>query len=171
MDQEPTTGSTNSSNKAIKTVIVVAIIGLLAGGAVYLTQQNEPQPQNNTTTQQNGPANQESVQSSESSNESAASTYKDGTYNASGSYKSPGGTERVDVQLTLAGDSISEITVTPQAATPTSKQFQGEFVNNYKSMVVGKNIDEVELSKVAGSSLTSGGFNEALTQIKDQAKS
>jgi hypothetical protein len=37
-------------------------------------------------------------------------------------------------------------------------------------LVVGKSVDEVSLSRVAGSSLTSLGFNNALTQIKEDAK-
>jgi hypothetical protein len=35
---------------------------------------------------------------------------------------------------------------------------------------VGKNIDELNVSKVAGSSLTSGGFNQAVEKIKQEAQ-
>ena len=38
-------------------------------------------------------------------------------------------------------------------------------------MVVGKNIDEVAITKVAGSSLTPKGFTDALEKIKADAKS
>ena len=37
------------------------------------------------------------------------------------------------------------------------------------SLIVGKDIDEVSLDKVAGSSLTSGGFNAAVESIKSDA--
>jgi hypothetical protein len=37
-------------------------------------------------------------------------------------------------------------------------------------MVVGKNIDEVNLGKVSGSSLTPIGFNNAIEDIRSQAK-
>ncbi|WP_447589312.1 hypothetical protein [Microbacterium lacticum] len=36
--------------------------------------------------------------------------------------------------------------------------------------VVGKDIDDVSVSRVAGSSLTSGGFNDALETIKADAR-
>ena len=35
--------------------------------------------------------------------------------------------------------------------------------------MVGKKLDEIKVSKVAGSSLTSGGFNQAVEEIKTQA--
>jgi hypothetical protein len=42
---------------------------------------------------------------------------------------------------------------------------------DYKQYVVGKKIDEVQLTKVSGSSLTPQGFNDALAKIKAEAKS
>jgi hypothetical protein len=36
--------------------------------------------------------------------------------------------------------------------------------------VVGKKLDDIKVSKVAGSSLTSGGFNQAVADIKTQAQ-
>ena len=50
-------------------------------------------------------------------------------------------------------------------------EYQDDFVGGYKSQVVGKSIAEIQLGKVSGSSLTSRGFNEALDQIRNQAKS
>ncbi len=99
------------------------------------------------------------------------STYKDGTYTATGSYNSPAGPEQVKVTLVLKGDLVTDATVVSLATNPASKRFQGEFVTNYKELVVGKSIDSLNLTKVAGSSLTGKGFNDAVTQIKTQAKS
>jgi uncharacterized protein with FMN-binding domain len=97
------------------------------------------------------------------------SAYKDGTYSATGSYISPGGPDNVTVSVTLANGIITDATVTSGAHDPTSSHYQGIFIANYKPLVIGKNIDDVVLSKVSGSSLTSGGFNDALTQIKAEA--
>ena len=36
-------------------------------------------------------------------------------------------------------------------------------------VVVGQDIDEISVSRVAGSSLTSGGFNRAIEEIKAEA--
>jgi uncharacterized protein with FMN-binding domain len=99
----------------------------------------------------------------------ASSTYQDGTYEAKGSYTSPNGQEEIDVSLTLAGDVITAVTVTPEATNPNSVNYQTQFADGISEVVVGKDIDEIDVSRVAGSSLTSGGFNEAVETIKSDA--
>jgi uncharacterized protein with FMN-binding domain len=96
-------------------------------------------------------------------------SYKDGTYTADGSYNAPSGTESITVELTLTDDTVSAITVTPHATDPTAKQHQGEFVGGIADQVVGKDIDTLNVTKVSGSSLTSGGFKIAIEAIKEQA--
>jgi hypothetical protein len=93
----------------------------------------------------------------------------DGEYSADGEYTSPGGKESVGVSLTLSGDVITAVTVTPESTNPNGKKYQGEFADGIASVVVGKSIDDIKVSKVAGSSLTSGGFNDAVEQIKADA--
>ncbi|MBH0008559.1 FMN-binding protein [Salinibacterium sp. SWN1162] len=95
--------------------------------------------------------------------------YADGTYTESGDYTSPNGPEKVDVTLTLASDTITDVTVVGYGENPNSIQFQGEFIDGIAAEVVGKNIDELSVDKVAGSSLTSGGFNNAVDAIKADA--
>ncbi|WP_275775371.1 hypothetical protein [Paenarthrobacter sp. Y-19] len=99
-----------------------------------------------------------------------ATTYKDGTYSADGTYTSPNGQETVGVELTLAADKVSAVNITVHPSNPNTKKFQGEFASGIAAQIVGKDVDELKVSKVAGSSLTSGGFNDALEQIKSQAK-
>jgi uncharacterized protein with FMN-binding domain len=70
----------------------------------------------------------------------------------------------------LAGDKVSAVNITVHPSNPNTKKFQGEFASGIAAQIVGKDIDELNVSKVAGSSLTSGGFNEAVEQIKSQAK-
>jgi uncharacterized protein with FMN-binding domain len=96
-------------------------------------------------------------------------SYKDGTYSADGSYNAPSGTESITVEVTLAGDKITDITVTPHATDPTAKGHQAEFVGGIADQVVGKDIDTLNVTKVSGSSLTSGGFKIAIAAIKEQA--
>jgi uncharacterized protein with FMN-binding domain len=97
-------------------------------------------------------------------------SYKDGTYSADGTYVSPNGTERVGVQLTLASGTVTDVQITQHPSNPNTRKFQGEFAGGIAAQVVGRNIDELKVSKVAGSSLTSGGFNQALEQIKSEAR-
>lgn len=97
------------------------------------------------------------------------STYTDGTYEATGAYTSPNGQEEVDVSITLASDIITAVTVTPHASNPNSVRYQNEFADGIAAVVVGQDIDEIQVSRVAGSSLTSGGFNKAVDTIKSEA--
>ena len=100
----------------------------------------------------------------------SGSTYKDGTYSADGSYVSPNGSETVGVELTLAGGTVTEVNITQHPSNPNTRKFQGEFAGGIAGQIVGKSIDELNVSKVAGSSLTSGGFNQAVEKIKQEAQ-
>jgi uncharacterized protein with FMN-binding domain len=100
---------------------------------------------------------------------STDASYKDGSYTADGSYQAPSGKESITVEVTLADDKITEVTVTPHASDPTAKGHQAEFVGGISDQVVGKDIDTLNVSRVSGSSLTSGGFNAAIEDIKAQA--
>lgn len=95
--------------------------------------------------------------------------YTDGEYSATGAYVSPNGEETIDVEVTLADNIVTDLVVTSHPTNPNTKMFQGQFVDGIAGQVVGKNIDELDVSKVAGSSLTSGGFNEAVETIKSEA--
>jgi len=97
--------------------------------------------------------------------------FKDGVYDVVGEYVSPGGPESINVKLTLKNNVITEAEVVPNATLENSVKFQGLFIDNYKEMVVGKSISDLKLDKIAGSSLTPKGFNDALEKIKSQAKS
>lgn len=99
----------------------------------------------------------------------SGTSYTDGTYTATGEYQSPGGGESVTVTVTLADNVVTAVDVTGSGSTPNAKRFQGEFIENISDVVVGKPIDSLNVSKVAGSSLTSGGFTQALDQVKDDA--
>ncbi|HVF69922.1 MAG TPA: hypothetical protein VNA13_05150, partial [Xanthomonadales bacterium] len=90
-------------------------------------------------------------------------------YSATGDYMSPGGSENLGVKITLKDGIITDADVQSRATRPTTVKFQGIFVSNYRPMVVGKNIDDAELTTVSGSSLSPKGFNEALVEIKEQA--
>lgn len=95
--------------------------------------------------------------------------YADGTYEATGSYQAPSGTESIDVTITLEDGIITDVQVVGNATDPEAKQHQGEFAGGIAGEVVGKPIDEIQVSKVSGSSLTSGGFNKAIEEIKADA--
>lgn len=107
--------------------------------------------------------------SSSGSSGSGSSQYADGTYSAEGSYTTPETTETVDVTVTLAGGTITDVQVSGEPKAPQTEQYQSRFIGGISGEVVGKSIDDISVSRVAGSSLTSGGFNEAIEKIKAEA--
>ena len=118
------------------------------------------------------PAQASSAPSASAAAPSAArtgSTYADGTYTAEGSYQTPESVESVRVTVTLQDDEITAVEVTGQPKARESQQYQSQFIGGISDVVVGKNIDEISVSRVAGSSLTSGGFNKAIDEIKAEA--
>jgi uncharacterized protein with FMN-binding domain len=95
--------------------------------------------------------------------------YTDGTYSATGAYDSPNGTESLDVTITIADDVITAVEVVGHGDNPDSKRYQAEFIGGIADVVVGQDIDELSVDRVAGSSLSSTGFKAALQAIKAQA--
>ncbi len=98
-----------------------------------------------------------------------AAAYKDGTYTASGSYQTPETVEKIEVTITLADDVVTAVEVKGDPQASETERYQSEFIGGINGEVVGKNIDELSVDRVAGSSLTSGGFNKALDEIKVEA--
>lgn len=149
-------------NPTIITIIIIVLLGTGAGGIYAYNQlQNQETPVQSETTD---------TSTQNSGSETTVTTYTDGTYSAEGSYSTPGGTEDISIEVTIAGGVVTDIDATGSATGGNSAQYQRQFLSGYKSEVVGKSIDEVDLSRVAGSSLTSTGFNRALDTVKNDAR-
>jgi uncharacterized protein with FMN-binding domain len=95
--------------------------------------------------------------------------YADGTYTAEGDYVSPAGPSKVTVEITLADDIVTAVTVTPESTDSTAQGFQTQFADGIAAVVEGEDIDSLSVSRVGGSSLTSGGFDDAVEKIKAEA--
>lgn len=103
------------------------------------------------------------------SGSSSSGGYADGTYTAEGSYATPESVETVTVTLTIADDIVTDVEVTGDPQARESEQYQSQFIGGISDEVVGKSLDDVSVSRVSGSSLTSGGFMQALELIKSEA--
>ena len=101
----------------------------------------------------------------------ASGAYRNGTYSATGHYNTPGGEQQIGVTVTLDNSKITKVDLDRSKTKGTSSEYQAKFASGIDSEVVGKSIDELDVSKVSGSSLTSGGFNDAIDQIKSEARS
>lgn len=149
----------------ILAIVVVVLLAIGAATAYELSKKQNASTENPTASNstnndaQTGQADTTSVR-----------TFKDGTYTATGSYSTPGGRESVTVTVTLKSDIVTEVNTTGSATRGDSAEYQSAFLSGYKSQVVGKSISSISLSRVAGSSLTSDGFNKALDSIENDAK-
>lgn len=99
----------------------------------------------------------------------ATAPYTDGEYTAEGAYQTPETVETISVTLTLEDDTVTAVDVTGDPMAPETERFQGQFIDGISDVVVGKKLDELQVDRVAGSSLTSGGFNQAVEAIKTLA--
>jgi hypothetical protein len=73
------------------------------------------------------------------------------------------------VTVRLRDDVITDVEVTPQATDPTSRDLQERFAEAVPRVVVGRPIGEVRVGRLAGSSGTPDGFNDALRRIQAEA--
>jgi hypothetical protein len=96
-------------------------------------------------------------------------SYTDGQYAALGQYSSPGGPQGINVAVQIKNDSVAWIMVTPSTVLGEAGEFQARFAQAVPGEIIGKDIDQISVSRLAGSSLTSTAFNEALSQIKTEA--
>jgi len=136
-------------------IIAISVAAATAGCATTDADVTTPSSASNTSI------------AAPSSPSSRRSKYADGTYNAAGQYGSL--PSSIGVSVTLVDDVITAVTVTPHATDPTSLDYQTRFAQSIPALVVGRNIDEANLSKVAGSSGTPDGFNAAIQRIRAQA--
>lgn len=158
----------NSPNKAFIGVVVVVLIAVAAAAAIALSNSTQQKSANESASV--SPSVSVSPSSSALAETSQSSDFKDGTYTADGSYQTPGGRESIGVTVTLTNGVVTSASVEQKGERGESKEYQAKFASGFASQVVGKKIDEVSLSRVAGSSLTSNGFNNAIATIENQAK-
>ncbi|MEF2277465.1 hypothetical protein V3W47_04080 [Deinococcus sp. YIM 134068] len=93
--------------------------------------------------------------------------YADGTYTARGWYGSL--PSSITVTVTLARGVITRASVRTHATDPTSLDYQRRFAAAVPRVVVGRPVGEVRVGRLAGSSGTPVGFNDALEKIREQA--
>ena len=150
---------------AIAALIVIILIGA-STAAVAMFKDGGDAPTESSTQ-----STSTATDSTTTTPPTTTSTYKSGTYTSTGSYLTPGGRESIALTVTLQDGVIEDVNLDQQASERESKEYQSKFASGYKAQVVGKNINDVKLSRVAGSSLTSNGFNDALDKIKQDATS
>lgn len=169
------TPATNANKKLlVPSIIVLVLLVAVFVGYAYFTKSDDVTATNQTpvdTAKSQTPTTTDSTSQPPVATTPVASRYKNGTYTATGTYRTPENEEQITVTVTLVNDKVADVSATISATNPDSRRYQTLFLANYKQLVVGKSIDSLHLSQVSGSSLTSAGFNDAISQIKTQAVS
>lgn len=91
------------------------------------------------------------------------------SYQATGSYMTPGGPEQIGIELSIKNGIVSNGVATVMGREGQSIRFQQEFANNFGPAVVGKKLSQLDTVNISGGSLTPQGFLDALDKIKQQA--
>ncbi len=97
-------------------------------------------------------------------------SYRDGSFQANGTYQSPNGSENIIVVIELENDIVTDVEIITNPNNPTTANYQGQFADGIGEIVIGQDIDTLDVTVVAGSSLTGNGFREALDTIKADAR-
>ncbi len=179
-DALPATPSTTTGRAAsplprrvLTALAAVSILGA-AGCAGAEAEPPAPDSQAETSTEASAgadaPASGATTEAGAGGAGAAGQSYEDGTYTETGSYQSPAGPEEVGVTITLEADVVTAVEVEPMPDNPTTTMYQERFAGGISDAIVGRKLDDLAVDKVAGSSLTSGGFNEATDKIKSDAR-
>ena len=98
-----------------------------------------------------------------------SSSYQDGSYIARARYFTPKRVEHeIRVNIDIENDTVSNVNVSydgEEASTPSHLRFDGA----YKKAIVGVKVDNLNLSRLGGASLTTDAFNQALGDIKRES--
>ena len=166
----------NSKQKAVASVLTLLAVVIIAGSVSAYSHKNaantvatSSSPATTTSGQATTPGTTAST-STTSATTSSSGSYKDGTYSATSDYYVPNGNESIKVTLTVANGVVTNSQVMNSEYDRESAFYQEEFASQYKRSVVGKKLSDIQLSYVAGASDTTQGFDDALSQIRNQAQ-
>ena len=83
-------------------------------------------------------------------------------------YFPEGANESITVSLKLTNSLISEVSIAQSMNDGKSRRYQLAFESEVQPLVVGKDINTLNLTRVAGASFTTDAFMQALEKIKTQ---
>ena len=156
------------------------ISGIIFVGAYFILENNSAPNEETTavvvntepvTTKETTPEAEAPVVEPVDTPTSETSTYVDGSYSADKTYRVPEGhTESISVTVTLSGDVITDLQIDTGATNGESREYQTPFDNQINGEVEGQDLDEADVSRLGGASLTSNAFNDLLDAIRNSAE-
>jgi hypothetical protein len=106
------------------------------------------------------------IQTPQAQNDTALSNVK--KYSAMVTYDPEGRSESINVSLTLNNTTITEISSQHSMNDGKSRRYQMNFESAIGPLVIGKDINTLNLSRVAGASFTTDAFMQAIQNIKSK---
>lgn len=98
---------------------------------------------------------------------SSSASAQSGSYSDTVSYFVHGNNEQIAVTMKLNNSVVDSLSVTDSKSDPMSDAMQTSFENSINDLVVGKNINDINLASVGGASFTTAAFMEAVNKIKN----
>lgn len=142
---------------------LIALIILVVAGIAFAVMQSDSTEPNAEVAEPTEVTSRNAEE--ESPSEPEVSSTGGTSYQSEATYLTPARIEHtVGVNLTVADGIVTDATVLYNGSEPETAQ-QGNFENAYRSEVIGKRLEDLELSRVGGASLTSNAFNEAVDNI------
>lgn len=96
--------------------------------------------------------------------------YVDGTYTATGPYVVAGVSNEIEVTVTIENNVVTHLEVVEATDHATSRSYQVRFAAAIESEVVGRSVNELDVHRVAGASVTSKGFRRAMDAIREHSR-
>ncbi len=153
------------SNNTPKLVGGLLISAAVIAGILFLVLNSDSDSLTQEDTQ-----TAEVSQVEESATAAVAAEFTDGTFTSNSTYRVPNGDEEaISVEIVLANNEIVSLEFDVQATNSTSEQWQGRFSPLIEDAVVGEDLEEADVSRLGGASLTSAAFNDLLDDVRAQA--
>lgn len=90
-------------------------------------------------------------------------------YSANVSYNVPENNETLALTISVSNGIVSDVNIVQSKTGRKSANYQTNFEKSYKQFVIGKQLKDINLSRVGGASITTNAFMEAIKAVQKQA--
>lgn len=158
--------TSSRKRQILATLAVLVVIVVIVGGVGAAAKKDTSSSGAVTTSDTTSPT----TTTPSVTTTTSTTTNTDGTYAATGSYGTPGGVNSIDLSVTIKDGVVTSASASTTPPDRESKEYDQRFLSAYKSYIIGKNVNQISLSRVSGASLTTEGFDSAIQKIANQAK-
>lgn len=153
----------------IGSTVLIAAAGVTGLYLFGKSDKTATMPQTTANTTQSV-ATTPTTSTANSSATASNTSYKDGTYTATANYNVPHGYSNViTTSITIKNGVVTSASATHDSSDRESEMYISDFDSALTSAVVGKPVGSLSPSRIGGASLTTYGFDKALSEIVTKA--